>query len=230
MLCNVRREFITRNQDKKGPINNGSFFQWEPQYKTTRNGGRLIKGFVSANRFHAVCDDLDRRFPHYKGRVFPFCAGLWHDGVAMTFRLSAHPVLLFMLNICDEFLQCDINKIRMGTTCPALNKRFWPKGAGNLNSFKNLTSYALHQSLDLIMEQFWLLNRTGFVVKNFRKDSGEYLPEALIVTYLPLVNVDLEQAWKDQGVRACGTRSHLTLLATRDDFDDPLVRTYPTSK
>ena len=196
----------------------------------TRSGKRLIKEFVSADRMREIVADLERRFPQYKGRVFPLCLGFWHDGVAMTYRLSAHPCLLFILNVSADFLQCDVNVIRLGTTSPALNKRFWPKGAGNLGSFKKLVQFARHQSLDLIMEEVWYLNRTGFIVPDFRCDSGEILREALVVPYCVLVNVDLQQAWLDMGIKPCGNLCHLSLLASRDDFADPEVRTYPVTR
>ena len=172
-----------------------------------------------------MCADLDRRFPHLKGRVFPLGCGFWHDGVAITFKLSAHPCVLFALNIDEDFFSCDINTIRLGTTCPSLNKRFWPKGAGCVASrFKALTSFAEQQCLEIILEEFWDLNRTGIPVQNLLLESGRVVPDALIVPYLPLVSLDLDQAWKDQCVRANGLISHLTLLATKDDLDDPLVR------
>ena len=75
-----------------------------------------------------------------------------------------------------------------------------------------------------MLEEFWALNRTGFIVDNLLLGDGDIIEQALIVPYMCMVSDDLDQAWRDLNVRANGTRSHLRSLITKDDADDPMVR------
>ena len=93
-----------------------------------------------------------------------------------------------------------------------------------MNSFKHLITYSQQLSADLQLEEFRQLNASGFAFDNLIIGSGVVVPQALIVPYLCMDSVDLEQAWKDLNIRANGTRSHLRSLISKADVGDPMVR------
>jgi hypothetical protein len=71
-----------------------------------------------------------------------------------------------------------------------------------------MKTYTYQLSMDLIMEEFWELNRTGF-----RADNGEW-----VVPYLVSFCADLEETWTAAARLLGGTYCHLKLDLPNSEF------------
>ena len=100
----------------------------------------------------------------------------------------------------------------MGTTAPILGNKYWPTSASD--KYTRLSNFAFHQSMDLIMEEFWELNHRGF----YAMVGGV---EKLVVPCLVAVATDLDEAWKVACRPKNGLHCHLNLHISKEDYCDP---------
>ena len=76
--------------------------------------------------------------------------------------------------------------------------------------------------MDLIFEPLWELNKIGVVHKNLKRAAGIYR-ESLLVPYVFLFPVDLDEMWAARCIPKNGVYSHVKLQVSKDQYTNPNV-------
>jgi len=101
---------------------------------------------------------------HVQEFVFFYPGILWSDGAAMSPRVSVHACKLSGAHVNAKYLKSDLNCVYLGTTAPALKRKFCPKDKAAF--FTNLKRFVHQLGMFLIVEEVYgPLQSVGFVMQ-----------------------------------------------------------------
>jgi hypothetical protein len=174
-----------------------------------------ISDFTTSVAFAEMCAAVRVRFPSWGDRVVPLCIVASGDGIAMTSKISGHPVSGRIVNMNIQHINSLKAIFRFGATArvfaqSALRKRSVSKGVAVVNQF------AFQTSMNLIFEPFWPLTETGFIFPDLLLDGS--LQRCLMVPYLVRFTGDLLELYAVRSMRINGLYGHLKFLLHKDDY------------
>ena len=108
----MRRDYISRHEETVFK-NLKPFFTWRP--KVPENEGD-ISNFGTSIFFAEYCRALRLRFPEWGKYVVPLCLVASSDGIAMTTKISGHPVSCRIVQINSQFVNALQSILRLGAT------------------------------------------------------------------------------------------------------------------
>ena len=126
-----------------------------------------ISDFPTSIYFAEYWRALQLRFPEWGKYVVPLCIVASGDGIAMTTKISGHPVSCRIVQINSQFVNALTSIFRIGATARYMGQT---TDKNHLDDVF-LNQFAFHTSMHLIFELLWPLTHTGFVFPKLLIDN-----------------------------------------------------------
>ena len=118
--------------------------------------------------------------------MVPLLLALWRDGVALSKKSSIYPVCCMLMNVAEQLRSARANMSRLGLTAAVGGAEAYHYASGtplSVDHHRDLVAYSTHLSMDLILEQFWVLCETGFYCYVHLNGPDRPATWALVVPY-----------------------------------------------
>ena len=205
----MRRDYISRYQETK--CENGKpFFAWRPQVPEIEDE---IIDFPTSIYFAENCRALQFRFPEWGKYVVPLCLVASGDGIAMTTKISGHPVSCRIVQINPQFVNALESIFRLGATARVLGQTAARKPNTHV-TFVN--QFGFQTSMHLIFEHLWPLTHTGFVFEQLYIDNK--FRRCLVVPNLVRFTGDLLELLAVRSMKNNGLYGHLKFIIHKDEY------------